>query len=241
MKGKFIMVDGLDGSGKGVLVQAMKEQFVKSGKKVFDLKEYWKEHNNIPEIDEVQDYDVIISSEPTFSMIGKVIREEMIHVNSHGRMYSGLSTAHAFALDREILYMKLIIPALKKGKIVIQERGVITSLVYQPVQHEKLDLSTVMMLPGNKLALSHAPDLLIITKVSPEHVIQRLENREKKDQAIFENLLFQRKIADRYESEWLRRLFEQKGSKVVYIDTNPPNTEKETTEAAILAMDGIIK
>jgi thymidylate kinase len=241
MKGRFIMVDGLDGSGKGVVVRAMKEQYTAAGKKVFDLNDFWKEKNNIPEIDEVLDYDVIISSEPTFGMIGKVIREEIIHVNSHNRVYSGLSTAHAFALDREILYQKLIIPAIKKGKTVIQERGVVTSLVYQPVQHEKLDLSTVMMLPGNKLALSHAPDMLIITKVSPETVMHRLETREKKDHAIFENLLFQRKIEDRYESEWLRRLFEQRGSKVVYMDTNPPMTEKGTSEAAILVMNEFMK
>jgi dTMP kinase len=236
MKGKLIMVDGLDGSGKGVVVSAMRDHLKSQGKKVFDLHDYWKGQNNIPEIEEVQDFDVIISSEPTFGMIGKVIRDEIIRINGHGREYSGLSTAHAFALDREILYRKLILPALKKGKIILQERGVVTSLVYQPVQHEKLDLATVLSMPGNKLAMLNPPDMLVITKVQPDIVMQRLSSREKQDHAIFENLLFQRKVEDRYESEWLRRLFEQRGSKVIYMDTNPPKGVKETCEEAVKLM-----
>ncbi|MEM4267513.1 MAG: hypothetical protein QXK37_01645 [Candidatus Woesearchaeota archaeon] len=233
MKGKLIIVDGLDGSGKGVCVTAIKEYLESIGKRIFDLNEYWKTCNNIPESEEVKEYDAIISSEPTYGLIGKVIRDEIIRVNSHGRSYSALSTAHAFALDREILYTKLIIPILKKGMIVVQERGVVTSLVYQPVQHEKIDLSTVMSLPGNRLALQYPPDLLIITKVQPEVVIKRLELREKKDYAIFENLIFQRKIEERYESEWLKRLFEQRGTKVVYLDTNPPDSVEDTKRKSI--------
>jgi thymidylate kinase len=241
MKGKLIMIDGLDGSGKGVAVNALKEHFEAQKKKVFDLNEYWKQHNNIPEAEELHDSDIIISSEPTFGMVGKVIREEIIKVNSHGRIYSALSTAHAFALDREILYMKLIIPALKKGKIIVQERGVVTSLVYQPVQNEKIDLTTVMTLPGNKLALQYPPDLLIITKVNPAEVIKRIESREKKDQAIFENENFQQTIEGRYESDWLRRLFEQRGSKVVYLDTNPPLTAANTKENAVKIWEEFVK
>ena len=74
-KGTFVMVEGLDGSGKGVVVSALKDYFEQQGKKVFDLREYWKDNINIPEIEEVMDYDVICSSEPTFSMVGKAVRK----------------------------------------------------------------------------------------------------------------------------------------------------------------------
>ncbi|MBI3033066.1 deoxynucleoside kinase [Candidatus Woesearchaeota archaeon] len=218
MKGVFIMVDGLDGSGKGTIVTALKEHLEQQGKSVFDLREFWQLKNEIPTEQMLADYQVIISSEPTHSMIGKVIREEIIQEN--GREYSGLSTAHAFSLDREILYKKLIIPSLQSGKIIIQERGVITSLVYQPVQHEKLSLMEIINLPGNKLALKHAPHLLIVTVVDPDTSMKRLDNRSKKDNAIFEKIVFQRKIAERYQSDWLKKLFESHGSKVVYLDTN---------------------
>ncbi|MFW6449981.1 MAG: dTMP kinase [Nanoarchaeota archaeon] len=229
--GKFIMVDGLDGSGKGTAVTGLKEHFESQGKKIFDLREYWQHTNDIPEVEDVMDYDVICSAEPTFSMVGKVIREEIVRTNQ--RQYSGMTTAQAFALDREILYKKLIIPAKKAGKIILQERGVTTSLVYQPVQNEKLQLKEIIKIPGNHVAIKNAPNILIIVKVTPETAIERLNAREKKDQAIFENLVFQRKVQYRFESEWLKKLFTHYNSRLVYLDTNPPATVEDTKKRAI--------
>ena len=238
MNSFFVMIDGLDGSGKGTVVNALKVHLEKT-KKVFDLRDYEKEKNDIPECEEVKDYDILISCEPTYSCIGRMIREEIVRDNN--RKYSALTTAHAFALDREILYRKLIIPALHQGKTVIQERGVVTSLVYQPVQHERLTLMDIMNIPGNRLALENPPNVLIITQVSPDIVIQRLKQREhKKDNAIVEELVFQRKIAERYESAWLKQLFESKKSKVVYLNTEN-NSEEETKQKAIELWDALRK
>ncbi len=240
MKGFFIMIDGLDGSGKGTVASGLKQYFESKNKKVFDLREYAKEKHEIPELTEINDYDVIISAEPTYAYIGKAIRDEIIRDN--GRKYLALSTAQAFSLDREILYRKLIIPALEAGKIIIQERGVITSAVYQPVQLEKITLMDILNLPGNKLALKYSPNLLIITQVDPLVVIQRLKARtEKKDNAIFETLDFQRKIEERYQSPWLKQLFESKGSKVVYLNTNAPTTEEDTKKKAIEIIEATLK
>ena len=230
-EGRFLIVDGLDGSGKGVVIDALRNYLEDNELKIFDLREYWKEHNDIPELSQIQEYDVICSSEPTFSMVGKVIREEIVRDNQ--RKYSALSTAHAFALDREILYKKLLMPARQAGKIIIQERGVITSIVYQPVQRERINLKDLINLPGNRLALKNSPDLLLIIKVEPMEVMRRLKERAKKDHAIFENLLFQRKVEQRYESDWLRKLFEQFKAKVIYLDTNPPLTVTDTKETAV--------
>jgi len=231
MAGTFIMVDGLDGAGKGVVIDSLKEHLKSQGKTILDLREYWKGNNDIPAADEIKDFDVICSAEPTFSMVGKVIREEIVRDNN--RRYSGISTAHAFALDREVLYRKLLIRAREQGKIILQERGVITSVVYQPIQLEKISLNDIINLPGNRLALKNAPDILIILKVEPSVVIGRLDARHKKDHAIFENLTFQQRLEVRYESDWLRKLFEGKGAKVVYLDTNPPRTEQDTRNLAV--------
>jgi len=225
------MVDGLDGSGKGTVINALMNHLEKEGKKIIDLKEYCEKHNDFPEYEDIQDYEVIISREPTYSNVGMAIRHEMIRDNK--RKYSGLSTAHAFALDREILYKKVLVPALEKGKIVIQDRGVISSIVYQPIQLEKISLRDIINIPGNRLAIKYAPSLLVITKVDPQVVIQRLRERDKKDHAIFEKLVFQRQISNRYESDWLKRLFEGRGSKVVYLDTNYPKKVEDTEKAAV--------
>jgi dTMP kinase len=226
--GKFVMVDGLDGSGKGVAVTGLREYAESKGKKVLDLREYWKERGGFPDI---SDYDVIVSAEPTFTGTGKKIREELIR---NGSAATGKEIAEAFSQDREELYKKIIIPALEQGKWVFQERGVISSIVYQPMMGDSnVTLDFVKSLPGNKFCLEHAPDLMVITVVNPEVVIERLGEREKDDNAIFEKLEFQKKIREVYESGWLKELFEKHGSKVVYLDTNPPKTPEDTKKKII--------
>jgi thymidylate kinase len=230
MKGKLVMVDGLDGSGKGVVVDALAEWSAESGKRILDLRKNCIEKNQFPQPEELDNYDVIISSEPSFCYIGKAIRDELVRAD--GRKYSAMSLAQAFALDREILYKRVLLPALQRGVNVFQERGVLSSLVYQPVQ-ERIQLSELLRLPGNKLAVDNAPSLLMITTVSPETVMKRLGAREKKDNSIFDDISFQRKIDERYKSDWLRHLFENAGSKVVYLDTDEPKTVEETKAAAL--------
>ena len=237
MKNTFVMVDGLDGSGKGSIVDALQHWAEQKGLKVLDLRVYCREHNTFPEPDEVLQYDAIVSAEPTFCYVGEAIREEMIRDN--GRKYSAISLANAFALDREILYRRVILPAIKAGKYVFQERGLSSTLVYQPVQ-EKLQLSELLRIPGNKFALDAAPGLFIIAVVKPETVIKRLGLREKKDNSIFDNLSFQRNIDERFRSDWLRQLFEQHGSKVVYLGTDEPKMVDDTQKEAVLLFESYL-
>ena len=217
-KGILVMVDGIDGSGKGVIVKALADWAKIRQMKIFDLRNYWKEKHTFPEPEEIADYDVIISNEPTFAMVGQAIREEIVRENN--RHYSAWSTAQAFSLDREILYRRIIIPALAQGKIIFQERGVTTSIIYQPLQEEPMEPEKIMELPGNKLALEHRPDLLIIAQVDPKEAMARLAERDKKDNSIFEKLPFLEKIAERYVSPWFQELMEKRGSKLVYLKTD---------------------
>lgn len=234
MKNRFVMVDGLDGSGKGTIVDALQKWAELKGMKILDLRSYCREHSKFPEPDEVLQYDAIVSAEPTFCYVGEAIREEMIRDN--GRKYSAASLANAFALDREILYKRVIIPAIKAGKCVFQERGLSSTLVYQPVQ-EHIQLSELLRLSGNRTALQFAPGLFIIATVKPETVMQRLGTRTKKDHSIFDNLEFQRNIDERFRSEWLKQLFEQHGSKVVYLETSEPKTIEETQKEAVAVVE----
>lgn len=237
-RGKLIIIDGLDGSGKGTIVAAFGKWFQRKGKKVLDLREYWKGHHELPEPQDLDKYDVVLSAEPTFSLVGRAIRNEMVHRNK--RYYSAWTTAQAFALDRQILYQRIIIPALNKGLYVFQERGVTTSIIFQPVQAESLSLKKMLDLDGNKLALKYTPDLLIILLVKPQIAFQRLKNRKgKKDNAIFEKLNFQKRIIKRFQSDWFRKIFEKKGSKVVYLDTS--GTISEGLEGALAILKDFLR
>ena len=229
MKYKLVLIEGIDGSGKGVITNTFKKLAETENLKIFDLINYIKKENDFPEYEMIKDYDIIISGEPTYSWVGRAIRQELIKDNK--RDYPALTVAQAYALDRKILYKRLLIKALEEGKIVLEDRSVVSSLAYQPlqaeVQEENLPLETVLDLKGNKLAVKdYPPSLLIIAKLDPENAIQRLTNRSKKDICIFEKLDFLKKLQERYNSEWLKSLFEKQGSNVVYLNTN--DTIEET-------------
>lgn len=211
------MIDGIDGSGKSSIVAALKEYLVGQGNAIFDLKDYWLSQGKYPEYRELKSYDFIFTSEPTFIGIGKVLREELL---KNGNDYPEKAIAHAFSLDRMVLYKKIIIPALNDNKCVISDRGVSTSLCYQTLSG-KLSLKELTEMVGNSLALENAPEHLIILKIDPKVAISRLNKRsEKQDDVVFEKLDFQTKAADLFYSAEYKKLFEAHGTKVHYLPSN---------------------
>ena len=230
--GFFIQSDGLDGMGKGVINDAIVDDLKQKGLRIFDLNEWWKTEHVHPDFSAINSknknyissdsFDVLVTSEPTYAGIGLAIRQEIIAKN--GRDYSAHSTAQAYALDRLILYSQVILPMLKLGKIVIQSRGVSTSIVYQPLQ-KVIDgeisptIDEIMQIEGNKLALNNAQNLLLIPTIkNVEEVMTRISGREKDDDCQFENLEFQLKIKPMYESAQLKKIFESRGTQVSYVD-----------------------
>ncbi len=221
-KGIYLQVDGLDGVGKGTAIGAIREYELSKGKKVLDLDEYEKQHNDFPPHDELFKYDTIFASEPTYCGVGAFIRNVLINKN-HNSRFSTRIMAEAFALDRRILLETTIVPALKEGKTVIQSRGVASSLVYQPIEAEKkgenLIIDDVKTIRGNMYELENAPNLLIIPTIrDPEELLKRLSARDKQDEAAYESIEFQIKFKPEYESSWLREIFERRRTRVEYID-----------------------
>lgn len=239
VNGLFVMTDGIDGSGNGVIIKGLEEFALSKKLKVFDLVKYQKEKNTLPFYDELKEFDVILSAEPSYTFVGKAIREELIR---KGTNYGFYETAQAYSIDREILYTRLFIPALNDNKIIFQQRGVVSSLVYQPVQAKKQGINVeknfilrrIIKMNGNNLVLKkYSPHLLLITNCTAEAAAERLGKREKKDNACFEELDFQKQLEKEYASADLKKLFEHHGTKVFYIDTNPPLTEQDTKKKAV--------
>ena len=212
------MIDGIDGSGKSTVVSAWKKYLMDQEKTIFDLKNYLKEKDRYPEPYELTDYDIIFSAEPTYTGIGKVIRNELI--NSY-TSYTPKAVAEAFSLDRLVLYTKIIIPLLKNNKIIIQDRGVSSSLAYQPLTHQEITTDFVASLPGNQLALANRPDYLIIVDCEAKVAFDRIHSRvDKQDNAIFEQIDFLEKLAARYLDKNYQELFTDKGTKILHLNGN---------------------
>ncbi len=227
---KFVIFEGIDGSGKRTLAEAFANELAKRGHRVFDLTEWCQREHRIPDADEIKD-NIILSGEPTFASVGRAVRDELIR---KGQGYDAVSISHGYALDRMILYKKLILPALVAGKYVVQERGVPSSMVYQPLQKNPLSLDEIIAIPGNKFTIDNAPAHIVIAKVPAKTCMDRLNARVgKDDNAIFEKESFLSKAAERYESDWFKKFWEERGTKVHYFDASVSIKEAKAAAARL--------
>jgi len=160
-KGFFVCIEGLDGCGKTTQTRLLVERLRRRG------------------------YDTLRTAEPSKGKIGCFIRKCFLHGEKRG---SSVVEALLFAADRIEHVEKEVLPALEKGRHVISDRYVYSSLAYQGAMG--LDLEWVRRL--NKHAIS--PDLAIFIDVEPTTVIKRL----KAKRSVMENLGTQRKVREVY-------------------------------------------
>ncbi|MCH8049577.1 deoxynucleoside kinase [Patescibacteria group bacterium] len=215
-KGVLIVIDGIAGSGKSTIVQSLEDWAEDQKLRVFDLLKWSQEQSRPPMLDDVKEYDLLFTFEPTKQWIGSAIRQEMSRTD---QPYSGVELAHAFSLDRLIQYRRLIIPTLQAGKNIIQDRSVSSSIAYQPIMSEGPTLKDLMQLPGNALALEHAPNHLILTDVPVEKVFERFK-RADESKGVFEDIKLLKKINSRYRSDWFRKIFTDRGTTIHDLDTS---------------------
>ena len=236
MRGKFIIVDGLDGIGKGVieseLVNMLKQPTFNSIQ--------WCKQNPDKRLDLslVEGYKSILSGEPTYSLLGIDIRDYLTSNQNKG-IFSSDELIQAYSLDRHIQMALFIVPVLEKGYDVIQSRSFATTLCYQTLNAEDEGKNIedtkkkILEHDGNIYELNNSPDLLIIPTIGNiSELIARLNNRDKKDNTIFENEKFLRRAKPFYESNWLREIFENTGTKIAYLDAgiSVESTREQTRE-----------
>lgn len=209
------MIDGLTGSGKSTVIKAVHDWALARGQKIFRMQDY--KQIEPPKFEDFNDFDVYFTYEPTRTWIGSAIRYELSRKDIP---YGGEELVHAFALDRQIMYQRLIIPALSAGKTIIQDRGISSSIVYQPVMKNSVSLENILSLPGNKLALEHAPDALIIAKVSAHTALERIHNRDDESKGVYEDIQFLKQQEERFASQWFRDIFTSCGTRVFDLDTS---------------------
>jgi dTMP kinase len=142
--GKFIVFEGIDGSGQTTQVNLLEEFLKNKGFKVLKTKEPTK---NSPVSKKIQ--DVLAKKE-------KISPEKLQKL---------------FSKDRKWHLKKVIIPALKKGEIVISDRYFFSTFSYG--MSEGVELKK--LLSFNKKFL--LPDLVFFLDVSPEIALRRVENR----------------------------------------------------------------
>jgi thymidylate kinase len=212
----FLMIDGIAGSGKSTILRAAQAEVKRLGLRVFDLVEWTKTQQAPPSFEDVKDFDVLFTFEPTKQWVGSAIRYEL---SVTGGLYGGETHAHAFSLDREIQYRRLILPCLKAGKTVIQDRGITTSMVYQPVMKGGISFEKLIELPGNRLALTQVPDVLLLTDLNVQTAMERIKSRSDDGKGIWADPVFLTKVSQRFRSDWFSKFFMDRGTCVHTFDT----------------------
>jgi dTMP kinase len=159
-KGIFIVIEGLDGSGKTTQANLLAKKLS-------------------------QNYNVLLTAEPSRGKIGTFIREGCLYED---KRLPTEAEALVFAADRIEHMQKELKPALDEGKLVICDRYVYSSLAYQGSAGLSLDwIKTI-----NARALQ--PDFSIFIDVSPEQVLERLQRKK----SVMETLETQRKVREVY-------------------------------------------
>ena len=160
-KGAFIVFEGIDGSGKSTHIKILAGKLREKG------------------------YTVVVTAEPSRDDIGKLIRR--YSKRNEGRLPAE-SEALLFSADRKMHLMNLVLPAVKRGQIVISDRYLHSTLAYQGALG--LDLDWIMEL--NRFTVK--PDLTILLDILPEYSLQRV----KRKKTVFEEPDYLRKVRDIY-------------------------------------------
>ena len=131
-------------------------------------------------------YKVHLTSEPSVSEIGILLRKFL-----KNKDIPPTTDALMFAADRDIHYHNEIKKKLDENFIVISDRYIESSIVYQSLQSEQISIEWIKDI--NKFA--GEPDLTIILDIDSKISLAR---KQDEDLEKFEDLLFLDKVRDLY-------------------------------------------
>ena len=171
MKGKFIVLEGIDGCGKTTQINELYKWLPKSG--------LIRKNRTL-----------IKTREPGGSILGREIRD-MILNNNELNSPSFLTELLLYSADRAEHISKVISPALKNGNWIISDRFSGSTLAYQGYGRE-INIDIIKQLE-NIVCHNIRPDLTFFLDLSPEESILRRKNKVA-DRIESEGLEFLKKV-----------------------------------------------
>lgn len=172
-RGFLISFEGSEGSGKSTQVSRIAARF--------------EQHN----------YEVVVTREPGGTGIGEEIRHLLMHSRS-AEMMAPEAELLLFAASRAQLVREVINPALDLGKIVLCDRFLDSTTVYQGVGR-RIAAEPVHMI--NTFAVGNTmPDVTVVVDVPAEVGLERARHRvrELPDRMEAENIQFYRAVREGY-------------------------------------------
>lgn len=170
MKGLFIVMEGPDGSGKTTQINLLEQYLKEAG------------------------YECLITREPGGTVIGEEVRELIL--NPEYKEMSPVTEMLLYAASRAKLVHEVIGPALEAGKIVISDRFVDSSIVYQGIARN-LGISTVAAVNAPGIGI-YRPDGIFFIDLSEAEGIRRKKNQKKLDRMEQESIDFHHLVSEGY-------------------------------------------
>ena len=177
MKGKFIVLEGIDGCGKTTQITELSEWLPKSG--LIN-----------------KNATLIKTREPGGSILGREIRD-MILSNDKSNSPSILTELLLYSADRAEHISKIILPALQNGNWIICDRFTGSTLAYQGYGRD-ISIDIIKKLE-NIVCQNIRPDLTFFLEISPEESILRRKNKVA-DRIESEGLDFLKKVNHGFKS-----------------------------------------
>lgn len=175
MKEKFIVFEGIDGSGKSTQFKLFCEKLREMG------------------------YDVVETREPTRELIGDLISKRLKEKTDLPGDVNGLIYTLLFYADR-IEHNNMIQKELEKGKIVVSDRNYHSTIAYQ--QSQGFDTNFILDFHRKLVKSGHVkvPDLVFFVDLPAEEAIKRIDYRAKQKAKIeiFEHIEFLKKLRENY-------------------------------------------
>ncbi|MEG6617132.1 dTMP kinase [Peptococcaceae bacterium 1198_IL3148] len=170
MSGKFIVFEGIDGSGKSTQLALLQQYLIQRG------------------------YNVLTTREPGGTKISEEIRSLLLNPAYKDLDYR--TEAFLYSSARAQLVYTKIKPALAAGKIVLCDRFVDSTLAYQGYGRS-LPLEFLHSL--NQLATGGlSPDKVLVFDLPLEQSFSRVKNRSAQDRLESEPSQFHRQVREGY-------------------------------------------
>lgn len=184
-RGLFITFEGPDGSGKTTQIDRLKKFINNKG------------------------YDAVLTREPGGTKIGEKIRELILDKNNTEMDY--MTEALLYAAARAQHVSQVIKPALEKGKMVICDRFMDSSIAYQGFGRGLGDSVRVI----NEYAVNGCfPDITFLLKLAPEIGKIRIK-AEEQDRLELEKLEYHKAVFRAYVE--LEKIYPER---IIGIDAN---------------------
>jgi len=205
MKGKFIVIEGIDGCGKTTQIDELTQWLPKSGLIAKNSK-------------------LITTREPGGSLLGKKLRQ-LILDNNRNNKPSSLTELLLYSADRAEHVSKIISPALKNNDWVISDRFSDSTLAYQGYGRN-INLEIIKNIESIVCQRTY-PDLTFFLEISPEESVLRRKN-EIPDRIESEGIQFLEKV-----NEGFKLIAKEKNWKVISASQNIKTISNQIKETLL--------